>query len=375
MKFTCDQAAFARALGAAGRAIATRTTMPILGHVLALADQGRLQLTATTLELTVTYAIEAEVEERGETALPFRLTSEFVHALSGGAPVQVGVDKKDVAHYRCGRTASSIKGLPGREFPAVPTLDGTSVATIKASLLAEVILQVVPAVATDMARPIFTAVLTRLGADGALRMVGADGFRLAVRDATIDTPPKEEQTLLIPGRTLVEVSRILASNGKGEESPVEVGLSANKNHIVFRRANAEVAGRLVEGQFPNYQAVLPKDSQSRVELASDDLLAALRSARVFTEGVVRIEFSDGKLVLHATSPDRGENTSELEAGLDGDAGRIAFNVRYLADAIDCMGNRRVRLEVRSPNEPGVIRPIDGPELLHVLMPMADPQAA
>ncbi|MDE3073927.1 MAG: DNA polymerase III subunit beta [Chloroflexota bacterium] len=374
MKWSCAQSAFSKGLTAVGHAIKGTATQPILGQVLVIADDGRLQLTATSLDMTITYAIEAEVDEPGQGTLPFRLASDFVHALPAGGTVAVSIDRKHVAHIRCGRTEGNLKGLDPRDFPQVPTLETNALARVKPSLLREMIEQVVPAVAADTSRPIFTGVLTHLKTDGSARMVAADGFRLALRDASLDEHPAEELKLLIPGRALVEVGRNLLSDTKGDEHLVEVGLSGNKNHVVFRRANAEVASRLLEGQFPNYEAVLPTETGSVVEIERGALLSAVRSARVFSDRLVRLEFSTGKLRVTAASSDTGENTSEMEAAIDGEDGQISFDVRYLADALSTVATEQVRMEVISPGRPGIFRPTGSTEALHLIMPLAEKAA-
>ena len=374
MKLRVAQGTFAKGLTAVGHAVKPSPSSPILGQVLAIAGDGRLQLTATTLELTITYALEAEVEQAGQATLPFRLTSEFVHALPVATPVSVSVDKKHLAHFSCGRTEGNLKGLAPADFPKVPTLESGAVVRLKPSLLREMIEQVVPAVATDTSRPIFTGVLTELRGDGSVRMVAADGYRLALRDASLEERPAEELKLIIPGRTLIEVARILLADTKGDEHPVEMGLSGNKSHVVFRRANAEVASRLLEGSFPNYEAILPKEQGAIVEVERGALLAAVRSARVFSDQIVRLQFGGGKLLVTAAAAETGENSSELDASIEGEAGRIAFNVRYLADALATVSTEQVRMEVLSSVRPGVFRPTAGTDALHLIMPMAE-QAA
>ena len=371
MKLTCPQDNLSKGLATVNRAVSTRSTMPILSNILLATDGPRLKLSATNLELSINCWIEAEVEQEGRVAAPARLLQEFVNSLPS-APVSMELNPSNrVIKMHCLRTDGNIRGVNADEFPAIPTVEEGTVFRQPAHLLKEMINQVAIAAATDDSRPIFTGVLTVIGET--MTMVAADGFRLGKRSAEIDGGPDQEVSLIIPARSLQELARVLP-DGKGQDELVEIALTPNKNQVMFKTASVELVSRLIEGQFPNYKQIMPKEWKTQVEVAAGAFLNAAKTASFFARdsaNIVRIHVESGELTVRAESTELGDNESKIDAVVNGEpAADIAFNAKYLTDALSVVESELVKLEVVSAGAPGVIKPVNSTDYEHVIMPMA-----
>jgi len=371
VKLSCQQDNLSKGLAVVSRAVSTRSTMPILSNVLMATDGPRLRLSATNLELSINCWIEAEIEQEGRVAVPARLLQEFVNSLPS-APVQMELNLANrVVKMRCLRTDGNIRGVSADEFPSIPTVEGGTVFRQPAHLLKEMINQVAIAAATDDSRPIFTGVLTTIGQS--ITMVAADGFRLGVRSTPLENGPDEDITLIIPARSLQELARILP-DGKGQDEIVEIAQTPNKNQVMFRTASVELVSRLIEGQFPNYKQIMPKEAKTTVVVPTSEFLNASKTASFFARdsaNIVRLHMEPGELTVRAESTELGDNESRIDAVVEGEqSADIAFNAKYLTDALNVVEAEQTRLEIVSPGSPGVIKPVDSTDYVHIIMPMA-----
>ena len=386
MKLTCLPEKLGEGLATVGRVVSSKSTLPVLGNVLLQTDGGRLKLAATNLELAVSCWVGARVEAEGAITLPARLLIDYVGLLTPGEPLQLELKGKK-AHLACGRFVANISGIDAEDFPPIPTVSGGPSLRLRAPALKEAIQQVVFAAAPDDSRPVLAGVLMVIK-DGKLTLAAADGFRLAVRKVDLGETGGEDteaegqapdlQTI-VPARTLSEVARALPDD---EEERVEIAATPDRNQILFRHKGAEVVSRLIEGQFPDYNRIIPKDAKTRVTVPTADFLRATRAAQVFARDnsmIVRLDLVPpegdataelGKVTVRATSAEIGDNTGDVDASVEGEAQQVAFNGRYLRDALEALDAQQAYLEVTGPASPGVIRPADGPNgYLHVIMPM------
>jgi DNA polymerase-3 subunit beta len=371
VKLSCPQDNLSKGLAVVSRAVSTRSTMPILSNILLATDGPRLRLSATNLEMSINCWIQAEIEQEGRVAVPARLLQEFVNSLPS-APVKMELNPANrVMKMHCLRTEGNIRGVNADEFPAIPTVEDGAVFRQPAHVLKEMINQVAIAAATDDSRPIFTGVLTTLGPT--MSMVAADGFRLGLRSVELEGGPDQEITLIIPARSLLELARILP-DGKGQDEDVEIALTPNKNQVIFRTASLELVSRLIEGQFPNYKQIMPKEWKTQVVVPTSEFLNAAKTASFFARdsaNIVRLHMESGELTVRAESTELGDNESKIDAVVEGEpSADIAFNARYLTDALNVLESEQTTLEIVSPGAPGVIKPVDSTDYVHIIMPMA-----
>ena len=376
MRLTCLPEKLNEGLATVGRVVAPRSTLPVLGNVLLETDGGQLKLAATNLELTVVCWVGAKVEGEGAITLPARLLADYVGLLAAGEPLQLELKGKK-AHLLCGRSEANISGIDAEEFPAIPSVSGGASLKIAAPRLKEAINQVVFAAAPDDSRPVLAGVQMAVSG-GKLTMAAADGFRLAVRKVDLGDADVPDLTMIVPAKALTEVARGLPND---EDVEVEIAVTADQSQVLFRHRQAEVVSRLIEGQFPDFNRIIPKDSKTRVTLQTADFLRATKAAQVFARDnsmIVRLnlvpaEGGDealGRVTVAATSAEIGDNTGDVDASVEGEAMQVAFNGRYLRDALEALDAQQAFLEVTGPASPGLIRPASGPNgYIQVIMPM------
>ncbi len=372
MKLSCLQENLSRGLGLIQRAVGVRTPLPITQNVLLATDQGRLKLVATNLEMAITCWIGAKIEEEGSITVPAKLLTEFVSALPQDR-IDLSVSAKTKAlQLKCLRQEARISGMDAKDFPPIPGIvDGISV-KVEAEALRIAINQVVFAAATDESRPVLTGVDARFEGSE-VTLAAADGFRLAVSTLSAAEPVKDKMEVIIPAKTLAEVNRL-----SGDESePIEMLVNSNKTQALFRLKDLELVSQLVQGSFPNYSQLIPKSFTSRIVVSVDSFLRATKTAAIFARdgsGIVRLmvtpggEMGVGKLMISARS-EENENMGELDAKVEGQDAKIAFNGRYLSDVLAVLKTQEVALETTNPSSPGVIRPVGDEKYTHVVMPM------
>lgn len=374
MNVVCLQENLRRGLGLVTHAVATRSTLPALSTVLIETDQGRLKLAATDLSLGITCWIGCQINAEGGVAVPARLLGDFVGSL-GNEPVRMELDPRTrTLHLQCQRYEADIKGLDPMEFPAIPTIEGAEpAAVLDAALLRGAIGQVVFAASTEDTRPAMTGVYTRIQRSGLL-LVAADGFRLALRTLEMQRPPERELNVIVPARAMAELGRILAD----QEEPVQVVLTPNLNQVLFHTDRVDLVANLVEGRYPDYEAIIPQAYSTRATLSTSEFLKAVKIASFFARdgaNIIRLEIqpggaqTPGKIVVTASAADVGSNVGEVDTMVEGAGGRIAFNARYLTEALSVLGAPEVALELQGPDRPGVIKPVGRTDQIHVIMPM------
>jgi len=379
MKITCLQENLARGLATVGRAVASRSTLPVLSNILLETDEGRLRLAATNLEIGVSCWIGARVEEEGRTTVPARLLTEFVNSLPPGQIEMELSERTQTLNLKCARYEANIKGIDASEFPLVPTADTIAAQGaghrlhLQAENFRRMIDQAVFAAATDESRPILTGVLAHFH-QGGLTLAAADGFRLAVTSADVGADLDETTSVIIPARALSELARI----STGEEETIELIITPGRNQILFHLPNTDLVSQLIEGNFPDYKQIIPKSYNTRTVVSTQDLLKAVKVAFLFARDAANIirfnavpgsELTPGQMIVTATSAEFGDNVSEIDASIQGDETEIAFNARYMIDALNVVGTPEVALETSTSSSPGVIRPVGGDDFQCVIMPM------
>jgi DNA polymerase-3 subunit beta len=380
MKLSCLQENLSKGLGIVGRAVATRTTLPIANNVLLATEQSRLKLSATNLEIAISCWLGAMVEEDGATTVPARLLTEFVNSLPSDTIAIKLVDHN--LELKCARFQAHISGLDAEDFPPIPQVTDSATIQIEPEALRLAINQVVFATASEDTRPVLTGVCTEIEGD-TLTMAAADGFRLAVHKAPLAAPMEERVEVIIPGRSLLELGRLLAD----QQEPVEIAISPNKSQVLFRlksvpigssTGEVEMVSQLLQGTFPNYRQLIPQSRSTRAVASTSEFLRATKTASIFARdgsGIVRLQVTPGeepapgKISISARSEQIGENLGEIDAQVDGEPAKIAFNGRYVVDVLNVVQEGQIALETTTPSSPGVILPVGSDRYVHIIMPM------
>jgi len=366
MKLSCLQENLNRGLGVVGRAVATRTTLPITNNVLLATEKSRLKLVATNLEMAISCWIGAKVEEEGAITVPARLLTEFVSSLPAEkVDIALSPQTKTLG-LKCARFEARISGIDAKDFPPIPKVADGITTKVEVEELRQGIVQVAFAAATEESRPVLTGVDAKFEGDS-LTLAAADGFRLAVYKLPLAAPVSKETEAIIPARALSELSRLMA-----EEEAVEITVNSAKGQALFRLKNIELVSQLVQGTFPNYAQLIPQGYTTRAVVSVGDFLRATKTASIFARdgsGIVRLMIAPGKLVVSARSEEIGDDVGEIDAEVEGEEAKIAFNGKYLTDVLGVLREAQVALEATNPSSPGVIRPVGVDNYIHVVMPM------
>jgi DNA polymerase-3 subunit beta len=372
MKVSCLQENLARGLTIVARAVAPRSTLPVLGNVLLATDDGRLRLSATNLELGITCWIGAKIQEEGSTTVPARTFVDLVNTLpSDKVEMSLSVRTQSL-NVRCGAFNNDIKCIDAQEFPPMPPSEGNGL-TLDSANLREMIGQVAFAASNDDARPVLTGVLAEID-KGDMTLAAADGFRLSVRTAHLGSLEGGPMRAIIPARALSELARVM---GDGEQT-VQMILPPNRNQVIFRGKDVELVSQLIDGNFPDFRGIIPGSYATRSVLPTGAFLKACKAADIFAREAahsarLRIqpggELEPGTLEVSATAAETGSNEATVDATIEGEAIEIAFNVRFLVDVLSVIDTPNVALETSTAASPGVVRPVGREDFLHVIMPM------
>jgi DNA polymerase-3 subunit beta len=364
VKFRCERETLAEALATAGRAATSRSaSLPVLSGLRLELHGDQLSITGTDLDLTIQLELTVGGEVDGGVVLPARLASDIVRALPAGR-VEVAVADDDVT-ITAGRSVFSVRPLSLDDFPRLPA-PATGAVTLDASAFGEALRQVVRAASTDEARPILTGVLLTAENDG-LRLVATDSYRLAVRDLPGVSVLGADQKVLVPGRALNELQRLLGVGG-------EVTLRLGEREAAFEVGNTRLTTRLIEGEFPNYRQLIPPSHPNVLTVERESLLEAIRRMKILAKEAtpVRLKISADHLTLTAITQDIGTASDELDATATGGELTVAFNPDYLAAGIDALHTEQVTLSTLDGLKPAIVRGVGSDDYLYLLMPVRVP---
>jgi DNA polymerase-3 subunit beta len=368
VKLSVMQENLARGLSVVSRAVSNRSTLPVLANVLLKTEDAGLKLTATNLEIGITYWVPGKIESDGATTVPAKLLTDLVNSLPAGDRVDLALQTGDTLHLRCGRFETHIKGIDADEFPAIGAAGERPTTRIAQNVLRRALAETAFAAASDEARPILTGVLARFEGDQ-LTLAAADNYRIAVKTIPIlDAVP--ETSVVIPARALNELARVLAD----VDDPVEVVLAGGRNQVLFHIDGIDLVSRLIDGQFPNYQQIVPQSHSTRAVLDREELLRAVRPAALIAHesaNIVKLQIgAEGEPgITVSASAEVGDHVGQVEAAVDGDGTTIAFNARYLADVLTNVAADQFALELNGPLSPGVFKPVGDDHYIHVVMPV------
>lgn len=375
MKVIVQQQQLAHGVSVVSRAVTSRSTLPVLSNILVKTDEGRLRLSATNLELGISAWIGAKVSEEGGLTVPSRTFVDLVSNLPS-EDVILSVDERTQSlNVKCGTLNTDIKGISADEFPPMPTPDDDTAIPLNVENFKEMIQRVVFAASTEDTRPNLTGVHMSFQGD-VLEMAATDGYRISISRATIGHKPPQNLEALIPARALSELSRI-AVNG---DETLLMSFPAGRGQVIFHLKDAELVSQLIEGNFPNYTAIIPASFKTRTVLNTAQLLKACKQTEIIArEGsyIARLDIqpeagstsSGPQLEISANSEQTGSSEVIVDASVDGVPLLISFNIRYLREALEVIKTANVLLETNAANTPGMLRPVGDDSFKHIIMPM------
>ncbi|HSW80953.1 MAG TPA: DNA polymerase III subunit beta [Candidatus Saccharimonas sp.] len=362
MKLTVTQENLNRALQIVGRVASGKTPLPILNNILFKVDNNRLVLAATNLELAITQHIGGKIETPGSLTVPARLMSEFIANIPKDT-VELEVDGTKM-HIRCGTYTSTINGMAPDEFPELPTIEEKQTITIPVAQFKRGLQQTVLVASTDDTRPVLTGVFCHTF-EGNLYLAATDGYRLAERRLA---PSTQEISAIIPVSTLNDVLRSIS------DDITDVKLMFDDNQVRILLDDTEVTSRLIDGTFPDYRTLIPKEGGATITLPKDEFTRVTKVASLFAResgGSITLNASaeDGKLSIHSVASQLGENTSEITAEISEDT-QVALNSRYLMEALACVDAKQIAFRCSGKLAACVVTPAESePDYQHIIMPL------
>lgn len=365
MKVSCTKENLLEGLFIVSHVAGRNATLPILGNVLLRAERSGLTLVTTNLEVGMQTRVRGKVEDEGHLTIPAGLLTEYVNLLPNDIVI-LTTDETTLEITTKTRT-SKVKGMSAEEFPVLPAIEHPHTIEVQSSQFKQAISQVAFAVATDDARPEISGVLLTLH-EKECTLVATDSYRLSERKLTLAKPVGADVHVIIPARTLLELSRILADVGT-------LQVAVSENQIRFTVGETELISRLIEGHYPDYQQIIPERGTTTVSIDTDLLIQAVRSTSLFCKSGINdvqfhIDVAKQRLVVQATNTQIGESTSVVPVRtLEGDDLTIIFNYRYLLEGLQSISAPIVQLSFLDQNSPGVLRPEEGVPFLALIMPI------
>lgn len=369
MKINVTQENLSRAIGLVSKVVATRGSLPVLSNILISTDGKRLKLAATNLEMGITYWVGCTVEAEGSVTVPARLFGDFVSSLPSNSTLELtaagAVLGITTEHHK-----THINGIEADEFPPIPGKTGTATLTIPSSLLREALSEVIVATSVDEARPVLAGVYMYSTSDNQVVVVATDSYRLAERKiAVADGSLDGNLAIIVPTKTIQELVRILG------DTESDVSIYADDNQVVFEADGAEITSRLVDGQFPNYQQIIPSESETVVEIDTKELARVTKVASLFARqnaGGIKIDINrGGHLEIRSTSSEVGDNESSADCQVSGEDAEVSLNARYLTEALSIIKTPKVSFGVSGKVSPCVVRPLgkDADDYTYIIMPL------
>jgi DNA polymerase-3 subunit beta len=364
MELTTSQDILLRGLQKIQGIVEKKNTLPILSHFLLTAHDNEAIIHATDLELGYKGYLETTVDQSGMATLPARKTYDILRELPPGVEVKLKVEHQGWAHITAGSATFKVPCLPAEEYPALPSVEEAEFSSLESSVLEQMIRQTIFATSHDETRHILGGVL--MTCDGKeIVMVATDGHRLAHSRRPISFG--KELRVIVPRKALEEVSRFAADS---EEKAIDV--ASLPQHLVFRKGRATLVTRLIEGQFPDYEGVVPKTFQRHATVDHQRFTHALRRVSLLANEKtkpVRVEFAPDNLTLWSNTPEMGEAMEQIPAEYEGETMVMGFNARYLLEALAVTADENLTLELNDPLSPGILRPRSDEQYFYVIMPM------
>jgi DNA polymerase-3 subunit beta len=362
VKITCAKEELTQALSLVGRAVSTRATVQVLGGVLLRASDGRMELSATDMELSLRLSVDAEVEGGGAVVAPGRLLVDLARLLPESEVVLEHRPEQGVLEVTCGPASYKLNTYSAEDFPKLPEVEGAQTFSVDTSAFLETVSRVARAASRDESRPVLTGVLVRFEGDK-LIMAATDSYRMSVKETELAAGATAELEAIVPARALTELSRIAQDSG-------ELQIGVQENHVLFGAGDIWLTTRRIDGQFPNYKQLLPETFEHEVALPREEFLEVVRRASVMAQrnSPLRLRFAEGEVTVSAQTQDVGEAKESLPVPFSGEPLEIGFNPEFLRDGLESVESEEVALRLISPLRPGLIHS-EAEDFSYLIMPI------
>ncbi len=366
MKLSCLQADLALALSLVNRAVSPNNTLPVLNNILVKAEGKRLFLCATNLEIAISASFEAEIANEGALTVPAKVFSSYVSLLEE-INVDLDVLNGNTLVVKTAGSESKMKGISSEEFPLLPKLDNPTVLVLPVEEIKQAIEQVVFASSTNISRPVLTGLYWKLTGN-TLKLVATDSYRLGEKTVELQDASESDMTFIVPAKTAQELSKILES---AKEKTFEVRIG--KGQILFKVGGVELMSRLIEGNFPDYERILPKEIKTELTISNEAFTLALKKLSVIVRennNNVKVRAQEGKLLIFSDETQVGQGACEVPAaGMKGENIETALNVQYLLDVLSHLKGENVHFGLNDGLSPVMVTPAQSSGYLHIIMPL------
>ena len=363
MKVSVARGELLETLSAVSKGLSSRTTLPILSGIHVSAMDNTMILQSTDLEISIKTRTKARIEEAGQAVLPGKLLTDIVRSLPEAA-VTIDTGAGTSAVITCGQSSFTMKTLPPDDFPKFPEISADDSVSLPSDVFSKVVHQVSKAVSRDETRPILTGILVVVEEER-LRMVATDSYRLCLKETTVEGLTGTIE-VVVPGRAIEDVARLAASTEN-------VSLGVSENQVIFGFGDTLFISRRIEGSFPNYRQLIPKEHQTRVIVDRAELIEAVKRVSLLAQHNaplrVSVNTQDHILTLSAQTQDIGDAKEDIEIQPSGEDVEMAFNHAYLLDGVSVAEGEKIALEVLSPLKPGIIKSVEGDDFIYLLMPV------
>jgi DNA polymerase III subunit beta len=368
MKIIILQQDLLPSLQAVARSVSTKNDLPVLANILFQTDSGKLKLAATNLEIGVIKLVNAKIEDEGDITVPAKNLLEIVASLTGeeitleaqGEQLKISTKK----------FTGVLNGISATEFPTIP-VSAEKTISLPSQVLKTSVSEISFAAAVDEGRPVLTGILTEVK-DKNLQFVATDGFRLAYKRAALTDNVSVTLKTLIPKRTLEEVVRLISEDLKDSDDKVELSISENQNQMVFKIGQTQLSSRLIDGQFPAWEKIIPQKFETRVVLEKLDVIRAVKLSSVFARSdanIVKIETTENSLKFRSEAKELGTQETSIDAQVEGGKINIAFNSKFLQEAVNACLSSQIIIEFSGNLSPALIKPVGEEGLEYIVMPI------
>jgi DNA polymerase III subunit beta len=362
MKISSSKSELVSALSVVSRAVSPRSAVQVLSGILVRVEDGRVELAATDMELSMRLGVDAEAVGSGSVVVPGRLLVELARLLPDGDVVLEHKPEESVLEVTGGASTSRLNTFSAEDFPKLPEAERAQTFTVERDAFLETVGKVNRAASRDESRPVLTGILVRFEV-GRLVMAATDSYRLSVKETELEGGEAPELEAIVPARALAELARIAADAD-------ELQLGVQENHVVFNAGGVWLTTRRIDGQFPNYKQLIPETFEHEVRLPREEFLEVVRRASVMAQrnSPLRLRFAEGEVTVSAQTQDVGEARETLPVAFSGEELEIGFNPEFLRDGVESVEADEVQLRLISPLRPGLIRS-DEESFSYLIMPI------